>query len=277
MFEENEKPVIDEITENVEEQATEELVDGAVSDDIDEQSDIERTEEPQKLYTEKDFNKKLDEVLAKKIARKEEKIRKEYEKKYGRLENVLKVGMEDDNVDSITETLEDFYTKKGKQIPSMSQVSQRDMEYLAERDANEIIESGYDEITEELNRLSEIGIDKMSQSEKVIFLKLKKAADKIDFVNELKSIGVNELPEDFQDFSKKLNPELSVKEKYEMYTKLKPKKEVKTIGSMKNTDTNNKGVKQFYTYEEASKFTRADFDKNPELFNAVCDSMTKWK
>ena len=36
------------------------------------------------------------------------------------------------------------------------------------------------------------------------------------------------------------------------------------------------GVKEFYTYDEAIKFTKADFDKNPELYKAVENSMSKW-
>ena len=43
---------------------------------------------------------------------------------------------------------------------------------------------------------------------------------------------------------------------------------------MKTTPANE--VKEFYTYEEASKFTRKDFEANPELFKAVENSMTKW-
>ena len=32
----------------------------------------------------------------------------------------------------------------------------------------------------------------------------------------------------------------------------------------------------FYSYEEAVKFTKSDFDKNPELLKAVEASMSKW-
>ena len=61
-----------------------------------------------------------------------------------------------------------------------------------------------------------------------------------------------------------------------MYSKFKPKPEVETIGSMKNTASTDTGVKDFYTRDEALKFTRKDFDKNPELFKAVERSMLKW-
>ena len=46
------------------------------------------------------------------------------------------------------------------------------------------------------------------------------------------------------------------------------------MGSMKNNATEE--VKDFYTYEESLKFTRKDFEKNPALFKAIEQSMTKW-
>ena len=45
---------------------------------------------------------------------------------------------------------------------------------------------------------------------------------------------------------------------------------------MKNITTNN-DVKDFYTFEEASKFTIEDFNKNPKLYEAVERSSYKWK
>ena len=61
-----------------------------------------------------------------------------------------------------------------------------------------------------------------------------------------------------------------------MYLKIKPKPKVETIGSMKGATSKDNGVKDFYTYEESLKFTKADFDRNPELYRAVEKSMQKW-
>ena len=47
------------------------------------------------------------------------------------------------------------------------------------------------------------------------------------------------------------------------------------MGSIKQT-TVDKGVKDFYSREEAMKFTVEDFNKNPALFEAVEKSMRKW-
>lgn len=261
---EDNKELVTDVTENVEELATEELVDGA------------SVEEPIEASVETFTKEQVDEMIAKKLARKEAKIRKEYDKKYGRLESVLKAGTGEEDLETMTDTFADFYSRKGIEIPTTPQYSQRDMEYLADRDANEIIEQGYEEITEELNRLSDIGFDNMDSTDKYIFMKLKKEADRLTNEKELKSIGVTELPEGFNEFAEKLNPNLSLKEKYEMYTTINPKAKGTKIGSMKNNTVTDGGVKEFYTYEEAVKFTKEDYDKNPALFKAVENSMTKW-
>lgn len=273
MFEENENLVTD-VTENVDDLPTEELVDGAKETEP-------VTEEP---IAETFTREQVDEMIAKKLARKEAKIRKEYDKRYGRLENVLKAGTGVENVEEMADTFTDFYTeqfkKKGLKFEpdNLSQFSQRDIEYLAEGDAKDIIASGYDEVVEELNRLSAMELDDMTAREKHLFLKLKQEADRVSNEKELKSIGITELPDGFDEYAKKLNPSLSLKEKYEMYSLAYPKKKVEPMGSMKNTDANtNKGVKDYYSPEEASKFTRKDFEENPELYKAICDSMPKWK
>ena len=70
-MENNEELVVNtDTTENVVEQAAEELVDGNNTTE-----DVTENQSPEeKLYTESEFNQKLDEVIPKKIARREEKI-----------------------------------------------------------------------------------------------------------------------------------------------------------------------------------------------------------
>lgn len=264
MFEENENPVIDEITENVEE-TTEELTDGAK--DIAVTDAVEETPKG-KFYTDEEI-KNLKLRYGERV---ETKIRKEYDRKYGNLENVLRAGTGEDDIDKITDAFTNFYeTKKGIQIPKTPQLSDRQIEVLANDEANVIIEAGYDEIEDELNRLSDIGFDNMTKSDKVIFLKLKQEADRITNEKELKSIGVTELPDDFKDFAKKFSSELSMKEKYEMYTKLNPKKEVKPIGSMKSGQMNT--VKDHYTEDEIARLSLDDLN-DPQVWEAVRRSMT---
>lgn len=273
MFEENEKPVIDEITENVEE-TTEETTGTEAEPTI--EKPVEKVEEPEKLYTEDDFNKKLDEVLAKKIARKEAKIRKEYDSKYGKLENVLRAGTGiNGDIEEITDTFNNYYSEnvEGYKTPTENRYSERETEILAKAEADDIIESGYDDIVEEVNRLANIGTDKMSAREKLIFSRLASERKRIEDEKDLASIGVTKLDDDFKEFAKDLNPNLSMKEKYEIYTKYKPKTKVETIGSMQTSDPVTE--KDYYTPEEVDKLTREEL-KDPKVMSAVDRSMAKW-
>ena len=239
----------------------------------------EKVIEQPKTYTEDELNARVDELLAKKIARKEARIRKEYDKKYGKLENVLRAGTGEDDLNTITDTLSNFYTKKGIQIPTEPTYSESDMKVLANAEAQSIIDSGFDEVVEEVDRLAELGVDNMTSREKLVFTKLAEYRKSEQDRKDLAKMGVSEAAledKEFIEFAEKLNPNMSTKEKYEMYTQYKPKPKVETMGSMKNTTSNDTGVKDFYTRDEALKFTKKDFDKNPALFKAVENSMLKW-
>lgn len=276
MFEEAKEPVTD-VTENVEEQTTEEIVEGGEDESV-KSTDVENTEEVVEEPQEPTFTKEqVDEMVAKKLARKEAKIRREYEKKYGRAETVLKAGLQKDNFEDAVTELENYYKEEGVQIPTY-QYSERDTEIIAKAEAEEIIDSGYDDLVEEVDRLAGIGVENMSKRDRIIFQRLAEERKKVEEERELKSLGIGKDTDtnDFKEFSKKLNPSLSMKDKYEMYLKFKPTPKVETIGSMKNTKEKDSGVKDFYTRDEALKFTKSDFDKNPELYKAVEKSMLKW-
>ena len=237
------------------------------------------TEETPKTYTEAEFNAKLDEVLGKKIARREAKIRKEYDRKYGALEDVLKAGTGKETVEEITDTFKGFYQQKGINIPNKADYTAKDLEVLAKAEADEYIRGGYEDVAEEVERLAEIGVDNMTAREKAVFKILAEHRQKTDKSNELAEIGVTEEvynSKEFQDFASKFNSSTPIKDVWDIYNKSHPKKEYKTMGSMKNTTT-EAGVKDFYTYDEAMKFTKKDFDNNPALLKAVEDSMPKWK
>lgn len=267
MFVENENPVIEEVTENVEE-TTEELTDGAKSEVVDNSTSSEEMAPAIETFT----KEQVDEMIAKKLARKEAKIRKEYDRKYGNLENVLRAGTGEDDIDKITDAFTNFYeTKKGITIPKTPQYSQRDMEILANAEAEDIISSGYDDIVEEVDRLADIGVDNMTPQEKLIFSKLAKERTRIEDTKALASIGVTELPDDFKEFAKNLNPNLSTKEQYEMYVKFNPKKEVKPMGSMKSGQMSK--VKDYYTDDEIAKMSLDDLN-DPQVWEAVRKSMT---
>lgn len=264
---EDNKELVNE-TENVE-LPTEEVV-APITEEVIEQP---------KTYTEEELNARVDELLAKKIARKEARIRKEYDKKYGKLENVLKAGTGEEDLNTITDTLSSFYAKKGIEIPKEPTYNESDMKVLANAEAQSIIDSGFEEVVEEVDRLAELGVDNMTSREKLVFTKLAEYRKSEQDRKDLAKIGVGEAAlqdNEFIEFASKLNPNLSTKEKYEMYTQYKPKPKVETMGSMKNNTSTDTGVKDFYTRDEALKFTKKDFDKNPALFKAVEQSMLKW-
>lgn len=238
------------------------------------------TEQTEKTYTEAEFNAKLDEVLGKKIARREAKIRKEYDRKYGELEEVLKAGTGKQNVDEMTDTFKKFYASKGIKIPNKAEYSAKDLEVLARAEADEIIRSGYEDVVEEVDRLTEIGAANMNAREKALFKVLAEHRQNADRGRELSKIGVTEdvyNSREFKDFQSKFNPNTPINEIYDLYHKTQPKKQIQTMGSMKNSAADTSAVKDFYSYEEAMKFTKKDFDNNPELLKAVEASMTKWK
>lgn len=258
-----EETFVTEVTENVE-TTTEETVE-----------QVEQVEQPAKTYTEEEVNQ----IVGKKLARNTAKIRKEYEKKYGELESVLRAGTGKEDVGEMTSTFREFYEGKGIQIPKEPTYSARDIEALAKADASDIINAGLDDVIEEVDRLADIGLNNMTEREKAVFRELAEYRQTAERGKELAKIGVSEDvydSKDFKDFASKFSPNTSVTEIFEIYNKMKPRKEVRTAGSMTSTKMPDNGVKDFYSYEEAVKFTKEDFDKNPELYKAVEKSMSKW-
>ena len=237
-------------------------------------------EETPKTYTEAEFNAKLDEVLGKKIARKEAKIRKEYERKYGDLEEVLRAGTGKQSVEEMTDTFTKFYENKGIKIQKKPEYSQKDNEVLARAEADDIIRGGYEDVVDEVDRLTELGAANMTAKEKAVFKVLAEHRQNAERANELKTIGVTEdeyNSDEFRDFAKKFNSNTPIKDIYDIYAKTKPKKDIKSMGSMKNSDSTDNEVKDFYTPEEARKFSLKELNDNPALFKAIENSMRRWK
>jgi hypothetical protein len=256
---ENENLVTEEVTENVE----------------------QTTEQTEKTYTEAEFNAKLDEVLGKKIARREAKIRKEYDRKYGDLMDVLKAGTGKEDVGEITDTFGKFYESKGIKINKKPDYTEQDLETLARADADEFIRGGYEDVVEEVDRLTELGAANMTAREKAMFRVLAEHRQSAERGKELASIGVGEdvyNSAEFKEFQKMFNPDTPITKVYETYAKTQPKKQHQTMGSIKNTAAPaDNGVKDYYSPEEARKFTRKELDENPAIVAAIEKSMPKWK
>ena len=252
---ENMKDLEMEVSENVEGTATEETVEQVT---------------PVKTYTDEEVNQ----IVGKKLARREAKIRKEYEKKYGELETVLKAGTGKENVEEMTSTFREFYERKGVEMPKKPSYTDRDIEILAGAEADEIIGYGFEEVVEEVDRLADLGLENMSPREKAVFKRLAEYRQSTEKGRELAKIGVTEdvyNSKEFKDFASKFSSNTSMKEIYEIYNKMQPRKPVQPMGSMRNGQEPK--VKDFYTQEEIERLTEEDLD-DENVWNAVRRSMT---
>ena len=234
-------------------------------------------DESAKVYTEEDFQKfreEYDRKLDKKVSRREAKIRKEYERKYGDLENVLRAGSGKETVEEMTDTFTKFYQGNGVDIPQRPQYNARDIEVLAIHEADEIIQGGLEDVIEETDRLAKIGVANMDDRERAMFKRLADYRQSTERSNALEKIGVTKdvyESQEFKDFASKFNTSTPITDIYNIYKSTKPKKDIKTMGSV----TTNRGneVKEFYTEEEISRLTEEDLD-NPQVWEAVRRSMT---
>lgn len=291
-----------ELDENVDIQTTEENEDGSITsepneDVIDNNNEEGTTEDIQdksetdseKIYTEEEFNQrleeKLNEIIPKRLNRRAKKIEDQYKKKYANLENMLKFGFNTNSAEEAEQKMQAFYEEKGYTVPTETNYEIEDKEYAefkAKKEAQAIIDLGYDEIKAETDALCSIESEQMTQHDKLLLQILGNERIRIESEKELAKAGITKKDLDnpeFIEFSKMLNSSMSDLEKYQTYLKFKPHTEsekIEKIGDMKsNTQSVNK-YKDFYTPEEARKLTSEDLD-NPEIMTAVERSMEKWE
>lgn len=245
------------------------------TEQIAEQSEQTFTQEDVDRLVNEGVKKKLDEVLPGKIARQTARIRKEYDRKYGDLEGVLKAGMGKDDVGEITEDLRDFYgKKKGIKMPEKPNYTAQDIEVLAKADAADIIRGGFDEVIEEADRLKAMGVENMTARDKAVFVALTNHIKDTETTRELSKLGVTEdvyNSAEFKAFQSKFNPNTPIADIYNIYSATKPKKEYKSMGSMKQVP--EQGVKDYYSPAEIEKLSEDDL-RDPKVWEAVRRSMT---
>lgn len=256
MFE-HEQDVIEEITENAEQTA--------------EETDV--VEQKEKTFTQAE----VQEMIRQNVSRREAKLRKEFERnnqKYRDLEDVLRAGTGKESVEDMTDTFRGFYEQKGINIPKKQTYSDREIEVLAKSEAEEIIGLGLEDVIEEVDRLTAKGFENMDAREKKVFKALADYRKSAEESTELAKLGVGEdvyNSKEFRDFASKFHPNTPITDIYNIYNSTKPKKEVRTMGSMKNSQAPK--VKDFYSPEEIDKLTDADLD-DEEVWKAVRRSMT---
>lgn len=270
---EDNKELVTDVTENVEEQATEELVDGANTPTDTEV--VEDTPEVEETFTKAQLTEKIDSA----VKRREAKLRRDFrktEEDLRSIEAVLNAGLGTSNLEEARAKLTDFYKSKNVPIPERPVYSEREIEVLGNSEADEIISLGYDDVVEEVNKLADKGLNNMTPKERVVFTKLAEHRRHQERVKELASIGVKEdvlSSTDFQNYASQFKESVPIKTVYEMWSKTQPKPEVEQIGSMKNLAPSK--VKDYYTPEEARRLTSKDLD-NPEVMAAVEKSMQIW-
>lgn len=267
----NKNIVIEEITENVDPTTTEEIVETDSAGVV--QTPTEETPPP-KMYTQAE----LDDAANKRVARREAKIHKDYDRKYGNLVRVLQAGTGEQDVEKITQNFKSFYEGKGvdMSVANKPQYSSKDVEVLAQADANDIISSGSDEVNEEIDRLAKLGANGMSEREKAVFRVLTAHKQEFDRSKALAEIGVPETvynSAEFKAFANQFKESVPITDVYKQYAKASETTKVESIGSMKNGSRNEE--KTYYSPEDVDKLTPADY-KNPTILNRVRESMTKW-
>ena len=263
------EPVVD-TTENTDAQAAEQFEEGIELTDT---TSNEETKEV-KQYTDEEIerivNERVNNILPTKIEREKRKIEKDYREKlskYEETESILSAGLGTKDISESNQRMREFYKEQGIDIPAYQRprYSEEDEKALGELDAKKVISLGFDEMQEEANRLAEIGTDKMSSRERVMFTTLASELTRQKQTRELAKLGVKEdilNDAEFKDFASQFNSKISIQTVYEMYTKMKPQKQYEPIGSMKNNKEVEK--KDYFTNDEIAKMTDKELEENWE-------------
>lgn len=266
--------------ENVDTQTTEEIGEGIELTDTSESEEVNTTPADNEKEEVKSFTQEeVDAIVRKRLARKERDYQKELSK-YRSAEEVLKTGLGATDITDAEDKLREFWDEQGIKLPEREKtgLTQHQKEILAISEAQEFIDEGYDSMKAEANRLASKGYQNLNESEKIVFDKLVETLTNEDNKKALLKIGAKEdllTDKSFIEFKNKFNNSVPISEIYGMYMKNRPKTKVENPGSMKS-ETDGSELKTFYTFEEASKFTAEDYDRNPKLEEIVEKSMAKW-
>lgn len=239
------------------------------------EAEFEQMKNQMKEENEKTFDEKFNKRWGKEMRN----LKKENAKK-DELVDLIKKQTKIENIDDLLNfTYSEYHLDRPKET-----FSKKDYESLGKIDAKEILDGGdFEDIEQEAGRLSEI--EDRNPREQAEFMELQKyltsKRTEQKRKKELQESGIDEevlKDEDFIKLVGKFRDDVSIKEIYENYEKIKPKKEKPfTTGSLKSTNVEDKNmVKEFYTFEESKQFTKKDFDNNPALWKAIQDSALKW-
>lgn len=235
--------------------------------------EVEQIKAQIKEENEKSFNDRFNKQWSKKMSKFEKEHQKDSE-----LINLLK---EQTGKTDIDDLLNFSYETYGVQKPDNS-VDDKDSEVLGKHDAEEII--SLDDLEEIESEVERLGSMKRTRREETTFNMLEsylnetKKKEKIK--KEVQEAGIDESilqDTNFTEFAKDFKEDTPITRVYELYSKMNEKEKPFSAGSLKGTKQQDKnGIKDYYSYEESLQFTRADLDRNPELFKAIERSMPQW-
>lgn len=259
----NGSTLMSEDIENEEELTSEETTqevekEGAETVNATEESTTE--EQPEgKYYTDEEFNKAVNEIADRRVARKMRKLERELDK-YKDTERVLQSQIGGENIGEINTKLRKMYEDEGITLPERYISEDKDyIEYQANKDSEDIISEGMNAVNDEASRLANIGYDNLSAKDKMVFTNLVNAMNKDKEVKELRALNIdaNILEDkDFIEYRNQFNNNVPVSKIYDMFTGNKDT-EVKTPGSLKS---NTKVTSEYFTNEEIEALTDEQLD-----------------
>lgn len=250
---------------------------GVVETTTNENVDTQATEQNEVVNDKNSFTEGQKAQMTKIIQDRVNRAKKAEERKYSELVNVLSAGLGTTNLDELTQKAKAFYQEQGVEIPSRPSYSEDDERILANAEANNIINLGYDEIVNETDEMMNRGVADLSPREKLVYKTLADKRKQIENEKALESIGVKRETiesDDFKNFTQKFNSDTSLTDIYEIYSKLQPKDDVQPMGSMKSLSKDDE-IKEYYSPEEFDKLTKEQLN-NPKIWDAVMQSRLKW-
>ena len=282
MEEENELIVNDDVPETSEEE-----IETNTSEEVESTTEevVKPSEEDIEKLVEERASKIVEETIKDRLARDRdvrERKAAPMMAKYRQLENIMKTALGAESLDDVLTKSRNFYKEQGIDIPeenAMSNLTDRQIMVLAKDDAERIIAAGDEEMEEEANRIAAIPPEKRTVVENTIFNEVCKELSNRKDIKSMKEKGYDTKileDKDFQEFRWQFAVNKPASEIYEMYQVIKGTKPVQpnSPGSAKTNNSDNE-IKDFYTPEEARKFTEEDLD-NPKLMAALDRSMLQW-
>ena len=282
MEEENELIVNDDVPETSEEE-----IETNTSEEVESTTEevVKPSEEDIEKLVEERASKIVEETIKDRLARDRdvrERKAAPMMAKYRQLENIMKTALGAESLDDVLTKSRNFYKEQGIDIPeenAMSNLTDRQIMVLAKDDAERIIAAGDEEMEEEANRIAAIPPEQRTVVENTIFNEVCKELSNRKDIKSMKEKGYDTKileDKDFQEFRWQFAVNKPASEIYEMYQVIKGTKPVQpnSPGSAKTNNSDNE-IKDFYTPEEARKFTEEDLD-NPKLMAALDRSMLQW-